>query len=64
MPVRPVRLDAQASRLPVESVQLTIAELDMLDRFVSLVRVVSLEMRWMIAEIVVVCQCLRSITLR
>jgi hypothetical protein len=55
MPVSPVRLDAQASRLPVESVQLAIAELDMLDRFVSIVRVVSLEMRWMIACIVAVC---------
>jgi hypothetical protein len=38
MPVRPVRLDAQAPGLSVESIQLAIAEFHMLERFVSIVR--------------------------
>jgi hypothetical protein len=39
MPVRPVRLDTQASRVSIESIQLTIAQLDMSDHLISIGRV-------------------------
>ena len=64
MPVRPVRFDAKAPGLSVESIHLAITELDMLDRFVSIVHFDSLGTRTMIAEIIAVCWCLRSITLK
>jgi hypothetical protein len=38
MPVRPVRLDAEASRVSIESIQLTIAQLDMSDHFILIGR--------------------------
>ena len=38
MPVRPVRLDAQAPCVSIESIQLTIAQLDMSDHFISIGR--------------------------
>jgi hypothetical protein len=49
MPVRPVRFDAQAPGLSVKSIQLAIAELDALNRLVSIVRIDSLGTRTMIA---------------
>jgi len=38
MPARPVRLHAQAPRVPIESIQLTIAQLDMSDHLISIGR--------------------------
>ena len=39
MPVRPVCLDTQASRGSIESIQLTIAQLDMSDHLISMGRI-------------------------
>ena len=39
MPVRPVRLDTQASRVSIESIQLAIAQLDMSDHLISVGRI-------------------------
>jgi hypothetical protein len=45
MPIRPVRLDTQASCLSVESIQSATAELDMLNRFVSIFLINNLDTR-------------------
>jgi len=39
VPVRPVRLDTQASRVSIESIQLAIAQLDMSDHLISVGRI-------------------------
>jgi hypothetical protein len=63
MPVCPVRLDAQASGLSIESIQLTIAEFDVPDRFVSIVRGGSPETKRTNTCVVVVYLCVRMVTL-